>query len=180
MEAILCPQAFEEVLPCDMERGTGDGFYGLHVKIHPVVALANHRSFGMPKNNNKQVISDDQIEVVTMIELQILPQGITKTRGHFSKRYFFSKKQRQGAAGFLEPHPFGDLGRCDSVGSYGTVNMKSMKVKAKLPQMSFWKENCSVFFLLLRDVPISSFSFDTTHVIPVPYLQEMPILGPKA
>lgn len=49
MEAILCPQAFEEVLPCD-QRGMGDGFYGLPLKVHPVAALANHRSSGIPKN----------------------------------------------------------------------------------------------------------------------------------
>ena len=61
-----------------------------------------------------------------------------------------------------------------------TPDMKSTKVKAKLPQISFWNANCSGFFLLLRDVPISSFSFDTTHVIPVPYLREIPILRPKA
>lgn len=90
-----------------------------------------------------------------MIELQILPQGITK------QGELFPRNMRQGAAGFLEPHPFGDLGRCDSVGSYGTVNM-SIKV-TKLPQMSFWNANCSGFLLLLRDVPISFFSFDTTH-----------------
>lgn len=81
-----------------------------------------------------------------MIELQILPQGITKQGELFPRDIFFPRNMRQGAAGFLEPHPFGDLGRCDSVGSCGIVNMRSIKVKTKLPQMSFWNATCSVFF----------------------------------
>ena len=110
-----------------------------------LVALENHRSSGIPKQKqgshirwpNRSCQDDWTSDSTTRHH---------KTRGTFSKRYFFPRHMRQGAAGFLEPHPFGDLGRCDSVGSYGTVNMRSMKVKAKLPQMSFWNANCSGFF----------------------------------